>query len=114
MVRIGTYCSDCCFYNNFEKKCQHNILDIFEKDGSNILWDEAGPCVDRICQYKRLDEWVIKNNITNTQDKIALCKSEIYLKGTVILLADNLDSFINTINKLNRIENINYSYLVIY
>ena len=115
MARIETYCGDCCFYNNFEKKCQHNILDIFEKDGSSITWGDSGPYVDRVCQYKRVDEWVEKNNINSVKEKIELCKREIYLKGTIIILANSLESFQSTMDKLIKIENIkNFKIIIIF
>lgn len=115
MVRIGTYCGDCCFYNNFDKNCQHNILDIFKNDGSNITWDESGPSVDRVCQYKRLEEWAEKNNPIDLDHKLKLCRDEIYLRGTIILIAEDLQSFTSTINRLTNIENIkNFKLIVIY
>lgn len=115
MASIGTYCGDCCFYNNIEKKCQHNILDVFKSDGSQILWNESGPSIDRVCQYKRLNEWADKNNTKDINEKIELCRNEIYLRGTIVLLTEDINTLTDTINKLARIENIkNFKIIIIY
>lgn len=115
MAGIETNCSDCCFYNNIQKKCQHNILHVFENNGSNIRWENSGPIIDRICQYKRSNEWLIWNEIKNDDEKIQLCRNEVYLKGTIILLADDLNSFISTVEKLKTIEHFkNFKIIVIY
>lgn len=115
MASIGTYCGDCCFYNNLEKTCKQNILDIFKNDGSEILWNESGPSVDRVCQYKRLDEWADKNELKTIDEKIQLCKNEIYLRGTIVLLAEDIDSLRTTVDKLATVENIkNFKILIIY
>lgn len=112
MARLGTFCNQCCFYNNENKTCANNLFDIFLSRNANIEWLEDGPTIDRICQYKRSIDWNLDKSIV---DKIKLCQEQVCLSGTIIILANDKDRLLNTIIKLNQNNKINaFKFIIIY
>jgi hypothetical protein len=112
MVRLGTFCSQCCFYDSTNKSCAHKLLDVFQSRDAQVEWHEDGPSIDRICQYRRNHEW---NEDKTIEEKIKLCQDHVYLTGTIAVLANNKDSLLSTITKLNSNPKIsNFKFIIIY
>lgn len=111
MVKIGTSCSKCCFFTD-NTKCEHGLHEVFLDRGAEIFSDESGVEIDRICQYRRGNDW---QNEKTLSDRISICKDEIYIKGTILLISDNKSDLENTIDKLNKLPRIeNFKFVILY
>ena len=108
---IGTYCHDCC---NFEPpdNCRLDLLTMFKKRNAKIFQgvtkdgkQEFG--IDRVCPYFNLAELPFKN--------VDEFLPDIKLKGTILLIADDVKQLEKTVDKLETmgVEN-NFNLLVIY
>lgn len=100
---IGTYCHDCC---NFElpDNCSLDLLTTFKKRNAKIFQGVAEDGkqqfgIDRICPYFNINE----------------LSSDIKLKGTILLIADDVKQLEQTVDKLKTmgVEN-NFNLLVVY
>ena len=100
---IGTYCHNCC---NFEPpdNCKLDLLTMFKKRSAKIFESvtEDGKKqfgIDRVCPYFNIDE----------------LSSDIKLKGTILLIADDVKQLEQTVDKLETmgVEN-NFNLLVMY
>lgn len=110
MVRIGTTCKDCCFLKD-NTKCLHNLLDVFLDRGAEITSDETGITIDRVCRYQRLIDWEKDKTI---EERLAISKEEVYICGSIILLADTSKQLENTISKLNLKKPENFNFVIIH
>lgn len=111
MVKIGTSCLNCCFLDK-NKYCQHGLHSIFLDRGAEIISNETKVELDRVCQYKRTTDW---NNDKSIEDRISICKNEIYISGTILLISDNKENLEKSINKLNALPHIeNFKFLILY
>ena len=113
MVKLGTFCSYCCFYDTLNKKCGHNIIDTFKERDAEIDFDEYGNhTIDRVCQYKRDENWQTQMPM---KDKLELSRQEVYLRGTIIIIANQAENLNKTIDHLNTMKNIeNFKLVVLY
>lgn len=113
MAKLGTYCGNCCFYNNKEKSCDHNLLNVFQKRNANITWSDDGPTIDRICAYRRDKKWEIEKS---HEEKIITVKNEVYIGGTILIISYDKESLRKTVEKLNSPEiNISrFKVIVLY
>lgn len=101
MVKIGTSCSDCCFFDE-EFNCSNNLLEIFKERNAEITTDSSGIIIDRVCLYERSLDW---NNDKTLSEKIEIVNQETYVTGTIVLITDNEEEFKNTITSLKNISN---------
>jgi hypothetical protein len=112
MVKLGTFCEDCCFYDKQIENCKHGLIEVFKNRGAEIIWEDSYPKIDRVCQYKRQEDW---QSDKTDEEKIQLCKKEIYITGTIILLADDKETLLKSILQLNQFEHIDeFKIIVIY
>lgn len=102
MAKLGTRCDDCCFFDN-EENCKQNILSQFLKNGAKLVHDEDQILVDRVCQYKRDEKW---NEDKPIDEKITICQNEVYIKGTIVLIAYNKDELHDAIKRLKNINKL--------
>lgn len=110
MVRIGTTCKDCCFFKD-NTKCLHNLFDVFLDRGAEITSDETGVTIDRVCRYQRLIDWEKDKTI---EERLEISKEEIYICGSIILLADTSDQLENAISKLKLKKPENFNFVIIH
>lgn len=112
MVKLGSSCKNCCFYDEDLKDCLHGLLDVFKERGAEIEYVEEVPLMDRICQYKRPNDWHAEKTI---DERVEICGNEIYISGTIVLIADNKANLERAIKILNANSNIkNFKFIVIY
>lgn len=112
MAKIGTSCKNCCFFNLENATCMHDLLDTYRKRGATIDIVNGYPQFDRVCQYMRNDEW---SNTLTIDDKIAKCNNEVYIRGTIILIATNEDNLLNAIFEINKNEKIKgFKFIILY
>lgn len=113
MVNLGTICTNCCFFDekNEKSKCKHNLLEHFEKNGGIINSTDDGFSISRVCQYKRDINW---NADKSEEEKMNICKNEIYLYGTVavISLSDNINELDYAISKIENSDN--FKFIIFY
>lgn len=110
MVRLGTFCNECCFYNNDSKTCYRGYLDRFKQRNAEIQWEDDGPKIDRVCPSRRTLEWQDGKDLQ--QCSIEVDKT-LYIKGSIILLCDSLDELNSMCTKLNNIKNINNFNIIV-
>lgn len=110
MANLGTDCNGCCFFDSSIKDCKNNLISVFKERGARIINTDNAPQIDRICQYRRNADWHLEKD---EEYRIKLIKEEVYIRGTVILLADNAERLSLTIEKLNHNSNIKNFKLVI-
>lgn len=112
MVKLGTFCEDCCFYDKEKENCKHGLIEVFKNRGAEILWENSCPKIDRVCQYKRQLDW---ESDKTDEEKIELCKREVYLTGTIILIANDSQKLLDSILKLNAYQHIDeFKIIIIY
>lgn len=113
MVKLGTFCGFCCFYDPEKKTCGQDLIKVFQSRNAEIKFDEnENHTIDRLCQYRRNIDW---NENKSIDEKIEICKNEIYVKGTILIVANSIDNFEKTIDKIKDIKNIsNFKLIVIY
>jgi hypothetical protein len=113
MANIGTYCGRCCFYDNSNKTCEHGLINKFIDRGATITYtDNNDPLIDRICQYKRPENW---NTDLSLKEKIDICNDEVYICGTIVIFALDKQALERTLIKLNKNPKIkNFKIIVIY
>jgi len=111
-AELGTHCKE-CFFLSEDKKCKYGILDRFIETGAKTNLDSEGnPSVSRICQYERDSEWA-KNK--TEEEQLSALKEEMYIRGSILLIAKNKESLIETIKKLNKQAFVtNFNFIIIY
>jgi hypothetical protein len=97
MAGIMTKCNGCCFFNSEDGSCKQKLHDVFREADAKVETIDGVCLIDRICQYRREDDW---GSDLSLEDKIKTCQDEVYISGTIVLVADNLDSLSNAIDKL--------------
>jgi hypothetical protein len=110
MAKLGTFCKNCCFYNKEQQNCMHGLIDIFRDRNAEIVEEEGCHVIDRVCQYRRNHEW---NEDKNLDEKLQICKEEVYIQGSIIVIANDIDNLKKTIEKLDSLENIEKFNLII-
>lgn len=97
MAGIMTKCNGCCFFNSEDGSCKQKLHDVFREANAKVETIDGVCLIDRICQYRREDDW---ERDLSLEDKIKTCQDEVFISGTIILIADSLDSLSNAIDKL--------------
>lgn len=107
MVKLGTKCNDCCFFYE-NTKCKHDLIEKFIDAGAEIFSDNDGISIDRICQYKRPNDW----NIDKSDDeKLKICQNEVYITGNIVVLAESKED----LAKIKELKNAsNFKHIVLY
>jgi|SRR6056300_589805 len=110
MAELASFCENCCFLE--DKKCQHGLLDTFQERNARIEWENDFPIVYRVCPYRRTKEW----NIEKTdEEKQQLCRDEIYIMGTITIIANDKDKLSEALDKICKSKNIErFKIIVIY
>lgn len=110
MVRLGTFCNECCFYQKDSKTCYRGYLDTFKNRNAEIQWEEDGPKIDRVCPSRRTIEWSDGKNLIQC-DK--LVNEELYIKGSIILICNDINNLSKTLESLDNIDKIeNFNIIV--
>lgn len=110
MAILGTYCGNCCFCEKEPFSCQLNLLETFAARGARI--DKENLTIDRICQYKRPSAWNVDKP---HEERMLLCQDDVYISGTIVLIANKQENLESTILKLNKNNNIDkFTFIVIY
>ena len=109
MAQLATFCKNCCFYNNEDKSCKTGYLDKFKSCDSKIVWEEDGPVIYRVCPSRRTTDWEHKDD-PNLSD---LLEKEMYISGSILVIANSLDGLSKTLDELSGVENINKFNIII-
>lgn len=107
MVKLGTYCNECIFCK--DNQCKLGKLEKFKERGTEVVYDEDGPKVGRVCVYRRDAEWA--SNIADNHHWYAL--DEVYISGSIVVKARSIDGLRSTIDKLNVIPKIGNFLIII-
>lgn len=110
MAKLGTFCKNCTFYDNKNKSCYLRYVEQFESEGANVQWSDQGPVIDRVCPARRGLDWCVDLTLSEKEQKL---KDELNIFGTIILLAEDLDSLENSLQTLKTINNIEKFKIVI-
>jgi hypothetical protein len=112
MVKLGTFCEECCFYDKNNQNCKHGLLEVFKERHAEIIWEDSFPKIDRVCQYKRSIDW---ENDKTDDEKIKICTDEVYISGTIVLITNNKEHLLEAIIKLKQCKNIErFMFIIIY
>lgn len=100
MAKLGTSCKECSHFNKDDKSCNIGLHPIFKERGADITYLDGDVTIDRICPYKNKDP---------------LDDKDVYIFGTIILLANTKEELESTIKKLNENDNIErFKIIVLY
>lgn len=101
MAKLGTFCSECVFYN--DNKCDNGIIEKFEAAGAEVIKTENETTIDRVCVYRRLEDWIQDKSPEEVNKVLA---DEVYISGSVIVLGKDLDSIEKCLTKLASVPKI--------
>ncbi|MCW4039972.1 MAG: hypothetical protein NWE83_04365 [Candidatus Bathyarchaeota archaeon] len=111
MAQLATFCKGCCFYNQEEKCCETGYLDKFKECGSKIEWTEDGPVILRVCPSRRPLDWEHKDDA----DIMNRLRDEMFIYGSVLVIAKSTEGLITTIDRLSETPNIHkFNIVVVY
>lgn len=110
MAGIMTKCNGCCFFNSEDGSCKQKLHDVFREANAKVETVDGVCLIDRICQYRREDDW---ESDLSLEDKIKTCQDEVFISGTIILIADSLDSLSNAIDKLVE-QKDQFKFIILY
>lgn len=110
MAGIMTKCNGCCFFNSEDGSCKQKLHDVFREANAKVETIDGVCLIDRICQYRREDDW---ESDLSLEDKIKTCQDEVFISGTIILIADSLDSLSNAIDKLVE-QKDQFKFIILY
>lgn len=110
MAKLGTICNECVFYGNEDKSCTLGKIDKFLSAGAEVIWDESGPSIDRVCMYRRPFTWSSGKNLPEC---ISQVKEEVHITGTILLLVENLADLERNLRSLRSIDGIDSFRLII-
>lgn len=100
MVKLGTSCKECLNFDKDIKSCNKNLYSVFSERQAEITYLDDDVTIDRICPYKSTSE---QSN------------HEVYIFGTVVLIAKDKDQLQATLQKLNKNKNIDrFKILILY
>jgi hypothetical protein len=97
MASLMTKCNGCCFFDTKDSSCELDLHNVFRNVNAKVEVVDGVCLVDRICQYRRTEDW---NDNKSLEEKMQICKNEVYLSGTIVLIADNIDNLSNAIDEL--------------
>jgi hypothetical protein len=99
MAKLGTSCKECSHFNKDDKSCSIGLHPLFKERSADVTYLDDDVTIDRICPYKNKDPL----------DK------DIYIFGTIILLANTKEELELTLKKLNENDNIErFKIIVLY
>jgi hypothetical protein len=99
MAQLGTSCKECSHFNKDDKSCNIGLHLLFKERSADVTYLDNDVTIDRICPYKNKDPL----------DK------DIYIFGTIILLANTKEELESTLKKLNENDNIErFKIIVLY
>ena len=103
MVEVGTFCSECVFFNS--GKCDLDLIEKWNSLGNVKSADDSEVVINRICMYRRDKKW---NPSVDQANKIELVKQDVHIAGSFIILCKNNDliGLEKTLLKLKSIKNI--------
>jgi len=110
MVRLGTYCNQCCFFNFNNKECFRGLLDIYKDNGATIQVNDDNVIIDRVCMSRRTYDWLGDMTLEQASTKAS---NEIYIHGSIILVSSSLDHLRKCLETLKTIKNISKFKLII-
>jgi hypothetical protein len=88
------------------------LLDTFRERGSEIILEDNNPVIDRVCPYRRTKDWQVDQSIT---EKMEICNNEVYIMGTIIVIANDIKNLSQALDRLNSFSNINrFKIIIIY
>lgn len=105
MAKLGTFCKDCDLYE--DNKCLVDRINLFENAGVEMVIQDGSHVIPRVCNafrkpgYREQDGW---------QDKL---KDETHVRGSIVILADNLNELEYTLDRLSKIDNIDKFNVVV-
>lgn len=110
MAKLGTFCSECCFYDNEKKDCVIDCHSSFKARNAEFVWEEDGPKIDRVCPYRRTKEWEVDKSLS---ERATLVREEVYIKGTIILQVGSIEDLDKTLEILSKVPKIdNFKILI--
>jgi hypothetical protein len=116
MVKLGTFCEECCFYNPDKRTCKHGMFDRFKNAGAEVLNlkknSEEHVKIDRVCVFRREPEWLEENK---DKDISELLKNETYIKGSIMILCENVDHLEVCLSKIVTMPNVqNFKIVIVH
>jgi len=110
-LKLATVCRKCSFYEPKTQDCSIGILERFKRVGAEVTQsiDGEGPVIHRVCQYRRTD-----NSYPDDPNlKIAKLNEEVYIRGCIIVIAEDEDSLVRTARSLSRVTGISRFKIVV-
>lgn len=114
MVKLATFCQECSFYSCGSGKCQTGALEKFIQIGTQVEYtsdENRYPVIPRICPYRRTD---LQHEEFDGEDYLAhVVTNEVYIAGSIVLIAENLDDLQRTIDRLSQVKRIDRFKIVV-
>lgn len=110
-LKLATVCRNCNFYDTRTNGCSIGMLERFIQAGANVTpsIDGEGPVIHRVCQYRRTE-----GSYPDDLDlRLIKLNEEVYIRGCIIIVAEDEDSLVNTINALSCTNGISKFKIVV-
>jgi len=101
---LGTDCTECIFFED-TKKCKLGIIEQFKQKGAYFEEIDGKFLVDRICSFRRTEEWKEDKSIEECAEKV---KHEVKMSGTIVVKTNcihDLDQCLSNLSKMKHVEN---------
>jgi hypothetical protein len=108
MVKLATFCQECCFYSN--EKCATGALDKFVSMNTPVEYTDQGPIVTRVCPYRRTEA---QKSSSRSEDYLQEVMNEIHITGSIVLIAQSEQDLRTAIVKLSQVREINRFKIVV-
>lgn len=110
-LKLATVCRNCDFYDSKTSDCSIGILERFIQAGAKVTpsIDGEGPVIHRVCQYRR-NKGSYPDDLDLTLSEL---KKEVYIRGCIIIVAEDEDSLVNTAKALSVTKNISRFKIVV-
>jgi len=100
MIKLGTKCNECALFDGAD--CKIYVLDAFKEAGATVEIINDETVIDRVCPYKRDEEWVFENK----EDLVNKLFYEVFISGTIVVICKNDTSSLDTtLSKIKRMPN---------
>lgn len=116
MVKLATFCKECCFYlpdRKDDSSCFRGYIKKFRDAGAEITISEdedSAHIIHRVCPSRRVEQWLDGRSLAEANKQL---NSEIYIFGSITIIVNDIESFKTTLLKLKDVKNINRFKLVI-
>lgn len=116
MVKLATFCRECCFYQPDQegtKKCFRGFIDKFEQVGTEVIYDQSeGVIIPRVCPSRRTHDLLGELSLEEYSE---LVNDEIYIFGSIIVIVESIADLEKTLIKFKGVKRISrFKFVIVH